>query len=188
MDNNVAAIEFKSISRGMLVTDEILKASRVRLILATSLCPGKYLTVVGGDVAAVEKSVNVADRLGGRHVYSSFVISGIGEEVMDALSGKYVPEINDSIAIIESQNMANIINAADISIDSAKVDIVELRLGKGCGVNSFYIITGKLEAVKEAAANSAEFLRDQGSLLAYKIIANPERDLLRWLQPSKCAC
>lgn len=188
MDNNVAVIEFKSISRGMLVTDEILKASQVRLLLATALCPGKYLTIVSGDVAAVEKSVSVADRLGGRHVYSSYVVSGIGNEIMDAISGKYVPEINDSIAIIESQNMANIINAADISIDSAEVDIVELRLGKGCGVNSFYIITGKLEAVKEAAGNAAGFLSENGSLLAYRIIAKPDRDLLRWLQPSKCAC
>jgi len=188
MDNNVAVIEFKSISRGMLVTDEILKASQVSLLLATTLCPGKYLAIVTGDVAAVEKSVSVADRLGGRHVYSSYVVSGIGDEVIDALSGKYIPQINDSIAIIESQNMANIINAADISIDSAEVDIVELRLGKGCGVNSFYIITGKLEAVKEAAGSAAGFLSENGSLLAYKIIANPQKDLLRWLQPSKCAC
>ncbi|MBN1298412.1 MAG: BMC domain-containing protein [Actinobacteria bacterium] len=187
-ESNVAAVEFKSISRGLIVTDEMVKAAKVRLLLATTLCPGKYLTIVSGDVAAVEKSLKVAEQIGGRHVFSSFVISGIGPEVLDAISGKVISKIKDAIAIIESLQMANIINAADIAIDSANVEIAELRLGKGCGVNSFFIITGSLTAVNEAAASAAGFLKEEGSLIAYRVIANPDRELLKWLQPAMCSC
>lgn len=187
-ESNIGAVEFKSISRGIIVTDAMLKASRVSLVLATTLCPGKYLTIVEGEVASVEKAVDTADRLGGRHVFSSFVVSGINMEVINAIGGKVKRLLKDSIGIIESPNMANLINAADISIDSAEVEIVEFRLGKGCGVNSFYIITGDLTSVEEATKNAVAFLSENGSLIAYRVIAGPDKNILRWLEPAKCAC
>lgn len=185
---NIAVVEFKSISRGLIVTDAMLKAANVSLVLGTTLCPGKYLTIVEGDVAAVQKAQDTADRLGGRQVFSSFVISGINDEVIGAISGNAAKPLKDSIGIIESPQMANLINAADISLDSAEVEIVELRLGKGCGVNSFYIITGDLTSVNEACRNAVSFLSERGALLAFRVIANPDKDLLRWLEPSMCMC
>ena len=187
-ETDVAVVEFKSIAKGMFVTDAMLKSAQVSLVLATTLCPGKYLTIVAGGTSAVEKAVDTADRLGGRDVFSSFVISAINSEIIDAISGKIEGQLNDSIGIIESLHMANIMNAADISLDSAEVRIVEFRLGKGCGVNSFYIITGELAAVEEATKNAVLFLSENGSLIAFRVIANPDSDLLRWLEPSMCAC
>jgi microcompartment protein CcmL/EutN len=84
--------------------------------------------------------------------------------------------------------MANIISAADVSLDSAEVEIVDFRLGKGCGVNSFYIITGTLTAVDEAVKNAVDFLSTLGSLIAFKVIASPDRGLLKWLEPAMCMC
>lgn len=185
---NITVVEFKSISRGLIVTDAMLKAANVSLVLGTTLCPGKYLTIVEGDVAAVQKAQDTADRLGGRQVLSSFVVSGINDEVIGAISGNAAKPLKDSIGIIESIQMANLINAADISLDSAEVEIVELRLGKGCGVNSFYIITGDLASVTEACRNAVSFLSERGALLAFRVIANPDKDLLRWLEPSMCMC
>jgi len=185
---NIVVVEFKSVARGIIVTDYMLKAARVKLILGTTLCPGKYLTIAEGDVDAVNKAMDTADRFGGRHVFSSFVISGINSEVIDAIGGRTALALQDSIGIIESLQMANLINAADISIDTAEVEFLELRLGKGCGVNSFYIITGSITSVNEAVKSSTDFLRERGALIAYKVIANPDKDLLKYLQPSLCSC
>ena len=187
-EGNIGAVEFKSISRGIIVTDALLKESRISLVLATTLCPGKYLTIVEGEVASVEKAIDTADRLGGRHVFSSYVISGINTEVIDAIGGRITGLLKDSIGIVESLNMANLINAADISLDSADVDIVEMRLGKGCGVNSFYILTGDITSIEESVKNAVKFLGSQGSLIAYKVIAGPDRDILKWIEPAKCSC
>lgn len=188
VENNLGIVEFKSISRGIITTDEMLKASKVRMVLATTLCPGKYLTIVEGSMAAVAKSVETADRIGGRHVFSSFTVGGINRQVIDAIGGKASAGLSDSVAIVESQHMANLINAADISVESAEVEIVELRLGKGCGVNSFYIVTGRLAATQEAVKNASVFLKEAGSLIASRVIANPDEDLLRWLEPAMCMC
>lgn len=185
---NITVVEFKSISRGLIVTDAMLKVANVSLLLGTTLCPGKYLTIVKGDVTAVQKALDTADRLGGRQVFSSFVVSGINDGVISAINGSETIPIKDSIGIIESLQMANLINAADISLDSAEVEIVELRLGKGCGVNSFYIITGDLASVNEACSNAVSFLSERGALLAFRVIANPDKDLLKWLEPSICIC
>jgi microcompartment protein CcmL/EutN len=185
---NIAVVEFKSVSRGIIVTDYMLKAAKVNLVIATSLCPGKYLSIVEGDVEAVTKAVTTADLLGGRHVFSSFMISGVNNDVIKAITGGTTERLQDSIGIIESLQMANLINAADISADSAEIKFLEFRLGKGCGVNSFYIVTGDLDSVNESVKKAADFLREQGALIAYKVIANPDRDLMKWLQPSLCMC
>ncbi len=187
-ENNLALVEFKSIARGIYTTDAMLKAANVSLVLATTLCPGKYLSIVEGDVAATSKAVSTAFEIGSTHVYSAQQVTAINKEVIDAISGIVKQTITDAIAVIESQNMANIISAADISLDSAQVEIVELRLGKGCGANSFYIITGELSAVQEAVRPAILFLKSQGSLIAYRIINSPDRSILRWMEPAKCMC
>ena len=131
--SNIAVIEFKSISKGIAVTDEMLKSSEVNLVLASTLCPGKYLTVLEGDVSAAENAVRTADRLGGRHVFSSEVISGINLEVIRAIGGKLASVPLGSMGIIEGLQMSNLISSADRSVDSADVEFLDFRLGKGCG-------------------------------------------------------
>ncbi len=49
------AVEFKSIAKGMFVTDAMLKSAQVSLVLATTLCPGKYLTIVEGGTSLSRK-------------------------------------------------------------------------------------------------------------------------------------
>jgi len=188
LESNLAIVEFKSIARGIYTTDEMLKSANVSLVFATTLCPGKYLTIVEGDVEAVLKAIETAKKIGNNQVYSVQAVTAINEEVIDAISGKVKLNITDSIGIIESQNMANIISAADISLDRAEVEIVELRLGKGCGANSFYVITGQLSAVEEAVKQAVEFLKNEGSLLAFRIVKSPDKNILRFFEPARCMC
>ena len=186
--SNIAVIEFKSISKGIAVTDEMLKSAEVNLVLASTLCPGKYLTVLEGEVSAVENAVRTADRLGGRHVFSSEVISGINSEVIGAIGGKLAPVPLGSMGIIEGLQMSNLISSADRSVDSADVVFLDFRLGKGCGAVSFFVITGILSSVEEAVENAISYLGSCGSLIAYKIINNPDRQVIRWLRSSFNRC
>jgi len=52
--NAIGLIELSSISVGYLVTDSMLKTASVELILSRTVCPGKFVCMVWGDVAAVE--------------------------------------------------------------------------------------------------------------------------------------
>lgn len=185
---NIAVVEFKSVARGISVTDAMIKAADVRTILSTTLCPGKYLTIVEGDLDAVTSSLDVAEDLGGMHVFSSFVVSGIGHEVIDAIGGRLDEDIRGAVSIVESLQMANLINAADISMDAADVGFVDFRLGRGCGVNCFYVLTGTLTDIKEATVQATDFLKGLGSLIAYRIIASPDPELVRFLRSAYCNC
>lgn len=186
--SNIAVVEFKSVARGISVTDSMVKAAKVNLVLSTTLCPGKYLTVMEGEVSALKDVVKIANELGGRHVYSSQVISGINIKVIDAIGGKLYPLQPDAIGIIESFQMANLVYSADVSVDSAEVEFVDFRLARGCGVNSFYIITGTFSSVTEAVRNAVSFLGESGSVVAHKILPNPDREVWRWLKSSLCRC
>ena len=177
---NIAVIEAKSVARGITVTDSMAKAANIGIVLSTSLCPGKYLTIIEGELGALESAVRIAEKLGGRHIFSSFIIGGINASVIEAIGGKHPDITLDAMGIVESMQISNLINSSDIAVDSAEVDFVEFRLARGCGVNSFYIITGNLSSVRDAVENAAEFLGEKGSLIAKKIIPNPDKEVWVW--------
>ena len=185
---NIFVAEFKSVSRGIMVTDSMVKSAEVNIVQAGSLCPGKYLTILDGEISALISAGKIAEEQGGRHLFSSFTISGIDQRIVEAISGDLAEASADAIGIIEGPHMADLINSSDIAVDSAAVDFIEYRLARGCGVNSFFIITGTLSAVNEAADNASRFLGERGSLIAYKVLPAPDRQVMRWMKSSLCKC
>ncbi len=185
---NIAVLEFKAIPAGIQVTDEVIKAAQVGIVLSSTLCPGKYLTVLQGELDALDTSCRLAESIGGRHLFSSMVIGGIDAKVIDAIGAKVSGEPMGALGIVESLQIAHLINSADIAVDTAEVDFMDFRLARGCGVNSFFIITGQLSAVEEAVSQASDFLAQKGAMIADKIIANPDRQVMRWLTSSLCRC
>ena len=55
--NSIGLIELTSIAAGFQVCDAMLKAADVELMLSRSICSGKYMVMVRGEVGAVEASV-----------------------------------------------------------------------------------------------------------------------------------
>ena len=65
MANAIGMVEFTSIARGIYSADQMLKTSEVEIVTASSVCPGKYIAIVSGDVAAVNESVSVGEKMAG---------------------------------------------------------------------------------------------------------------------------
>lgn len=186
--SNILVTEFKSVSRGILVTDSMAKSASIRIVQASSLCPGKYLTISEGEISALKSAERIAEIEGGRHLFSSALISSVDEKVIEAMGGKLSDPDYGAIGVMESPHMADLINSSDIAVDSAPVEFIEYRLARGCGVNSFYVITGNLSSLDEAVSNAAEYLKGRGSLLAHRIIPGPDREVFRWMKSSLCSC
>ena len=72
--NSIGLIEMGSIASGMQAADIMLKTSEVELILSRTICSGKYMTLIGGEVAAVNSAVNNAVDTIGFGVIDYFVI------------------------------------------------------------------------------------------------------------------
>jgi len=185
---NILIAEFKSISRGIMVTDSMAKSASINIVRASTSCPGKYITIIEGEISALSSAESMAQEQGGRHLFNSAIVSGINHKIIEAIGGKLRSTGPGSIGIIEGPNMADLISSSDIALNSAQVDFIEYRLARGCGVNSFYIITGTLSALSEAVENASAYLGERGSLLAYRIIPGPDRQVMKWIKSSLCSC
>ena len=54
----IGLIETSSIARGYEIQDAMLKAADVTLMVARTICSGKYMIVVAGEVSAVEAATH----------------------------------------------------------------------------------------------------------------------------------
>ena len=55
--DSIGLLEVSSLALGHVVEDAMLKAAPVDLLLARTICSGKFLVVVAGDVASVQAAV-----------------------------------------------------------------------------------------------------------------------------------
>lgn len=58
MSKAVGILELSSIAKGMETGDAMLKSANVELLVSKTLCPGKFLLMLGGDVGAVQQAIN----------------------------------------------------------------------------------------------------------------------------------
>ena len=85
--DSLGLIELTSIASGFLSCDAMLKAAAVDLVLSRSICSGKYMVMVRGDVSSVQSAV-AAGISGSRFsVIDSFVIPNLHEAVFPAIAG-----------------------------------------------------------------------------------------------------
>jgi microcompartment protein CcmL/EutN len=173
-------IESQSIATGILMADAMLKASDVEVLASSTVCPGKHTTLIGGEVAAVQNSVDVAKRIGAGHVVDAFVIPNVHDSIFPAIKGA-VPWPDDlrAVGVIESFSIASLIVAADTAAKTAEVTLIDLRLGLAIGGKAFVTMMGDVAAVQASVDAGAKGLEEQGLLVSKIVIPAPHRDLLR---------
>lgn len=180
MHRAIGMIESQSIATGILMADAMLKASDVEVLASGTVCPGKHTTLIGGEVAAVQNSIDVGRRLGAGHVVDSFVIPNVHDSIFPAIRGGVVwPSELRSVGVIESFSIASLIQAADTAAKTAEVTLIDLRLGLAIGGKAFVTMMGDVAAVQAAVDAGAAGLEAQGLLVSKVVIPAPHKDLLR---------
>ena len=58
MSKAIGLIEFNTTPKGMEAADAMLKASEVQLVFSSPICPGKYITILAGEVDAVKTAIS----------------------------------------------------------------------------------------------------------------------------------
>ena len=51
--DSIGLVELSSVARGYTVEDAMIKAANVKIIMARTICSGKFLVAVAGDADAV---------------------------------------------------------------------------------------------------------------------------------------
>src|SRR6266568_1767528 len=168
--NSIGLVELGSVAAGFEVCDAMLKTSDVELLLSRSICSGKYMVMVRGDVAAVQAAV--ASGISGARfsVIDSFVIPNLHEAVFPAIAGSTKVETLEALGIVESFSVASLIEGADAAVKSANVQLIEIRLAMALGGKAFVTMTGDVAAV--------QIVGQKGMLVNKVVIPHPRPELL----------
>ncbi len=173
----IGLVEFVSIAKGIEAADAMLKASRVELLDARPICPGKYIVLIFGEVSAVYNSVQAGNTIGGSAVVDDFVIPNVHPSVIKAVS--CASDVKDlrALGVIESFSIAALIVAADSAVKAGQVDLIEIRLGTGIGGKSFVTLTGDVGDVTASINVGKETCGEKGMLVESVIIPSPHKSL-----------
>ena len=178
MMKTLGFVEFKSIAMGMEATDEMLKSSNVQAILSTAMCPGKYITLIKGDVEAVKNAVRVGKSVGDIFTIDGYVLSNVHPDVFPALGATLDIKNVDSIGVIETMSAISSIIAGDVAAKAGNIELLEIRLARGLGGKGFTVITGEIASVKAAIAACEAELEKTGDVVYSTVISAPNKQLI----------
>lgn len=179
MERSIGLLELSSIAAGFQVADTMLKAGNVRLLLSRSICSGKFMVLIGGDAAAVGSAVEAGSEAAGGCLIDSFVIANVHPDVITAL-GRTQPVLPEgALGILESFNVATLIEAADAAAKAASVTLLELRLAMALGGKAFCTMTGDVGSVQAAVAAGRQVISEAGMLVNAVVISRPHPDVYR---------
>jgi len=178
-EKSIGLVELSSVAAGFLVADTMLKAGNVRLILSRSICSGKYMVLIGGETAGVEAAVNAGMEAANGCLIDSFVIANVHPDVFVALGRTQPVQPDGAFGVLESFNVATLIQASDAVAKSAAVQLLEIRLAMALGGKAFCTMTGDVASVNAAVAAGRQVLADAGVLVNCVVLSRPHPDVYR---------
>ena len=159
MSKAIGMIEFKTTATGITAADTMVKTSDVEIVEAQTVCPGKYIAIITGDLSAVKAAVDAAVTTYEDKCIDSFVLGNPHESLFPAMYGTTQVEGISALGILETYDAASIIEAADQAAKTAIVDVIELRIAKGMCGKSYMLLTGEVSAVEASIEKAKEFVK-----------------------------
>ncbi len=174
----IGIVETSSLAKGYQVADAVMKRANVKMVVNRTICPGKYMVLIGGDVDAVNASIEAGIEAGAHTVVDHFIIPNVHPDVFPAISGvAKMPELK-ALGIIEGFSVASIIEAADAAIKAAEVELISIHLAMAIGGKAIVTFTGEVGAVESAVEAGAEVVEKKGLLVEKVIIPSPRKEIL----------
>ena len=175
--HSIGLVELSSIAAGFLVADTMLKAADVKLLLNRTICSGKYLVLVAGNVAAVQAAVTAGTAAAGGATIDSCTLPNIDPAVFPAISGTVVVQSHQALGVIEAFSVASLIEGADTAVKAANVQLLEIRLAMALGGKAFVKLVGDVAAVQAAVEAGAAQVAARGLLVNKVVIPAPVKEI-----------
>ncbi len=178
---SIGAIELSSVGIGYQIQDEMLKAASVELLIARTICSGKYLIVIGGSVSDVEAAIQTGLANAGEAIIDHMVIPNVHETVFPAL-GQSVALLEDetgALGAIETFSGVSALAAADAAAKAARVTLFRIHVAMALGGKGLCLMTGSVADVRAGIQAAAEEVRSRGLLVSEIVIPRPSRELFQ---------
>ena len=169
----VGMVEFNSIAAGIDAADQMVKTAQVDPLFFKTICPGKFVAAVTGDVAAVSASVNAGRETHADALVDWFIIPNIHRDVIGALAGATGITERVALGIIETFSAASIVVASDAAVKAADVQLLDVRVALGLGGKGYALMTGDVAAVNAAVEAGSTAAAESGLLVSKVVIPSP---------------
>lgn len=175
MKKAIGMVEFKTVSSGMRAADRMVKTADVELLQADTVCPGKFLALISGDLSAVNAAVEAAAKGDPEQLIDRFVLGNPHDSIFTALFGATEIESPNALGVLETFSAAAAVVAADTAAKTSLVDLIELRLARGMCGKSYLLLTGEVAAVEAAIERAKQGAGEYGMFLDSAIIPRPDK-------------
>ena len=143
-------LELESIAAGIETGDAMVKRAPVEVLRAGTVHPGKYLVLVGGDVADVQEALEAGREIGGLAVRDTTFLANIHPAVVEAVRGRRQDAQAEALGIIETATVPAVIRAADAGLKGADVRLLEIHLADDLGGKGYLLFDGSVTDVEAA--------------------------------------
>ena len=175
----IGAIELSSIGVGYQIEDDMLKAASVDVLIARTICSGKYLIIVGGGVSDVEAAVQAGLAGAGEAIIDHLIIPNVHETLFPALGQSVAlgPEEPGALGVIETFSGVSVLAAADAAAKAARITLLRIHVAMALGGKGLCLMTGTVADVRAGVQVAAAEVRRRGLLVSEVVIARPSREL-----------
>lgn len=177
----IGMIELTSVGIGYQIEDTMLKAADVEIVLARTICSGKFIIIVTGNVAAVEAAVSAGLDAAPDGIIDHMTIPNVHPDVFKALGQSVqlsTSDIPPSIGIVETFSAASALEAADAAVKAAGITLYHIHLAMALGGKAFIMMSGSVADCRSGVDTAAEVVRAKGLLVSAVVIPRPSRQLL----------
>lgn len=181
MGKSLGLLELKSIPIGIQTADVMLKAADVELLLASPICPGKYIIIISGNVGPVKNAVQAGREEADTFLIGHHILNNVHDSLPSAVAGMAQPEKPGALGAVETISALAAVKAGDIAAKASNIRLIEIRIARGLGGKGYLLFTGEISSVKSALQSCQSQLRDTGEITSCCTIASPHPDLMQTL-------
>lgn len=174
MATAIGMVELTSIARGIETCDYMVKAAQVDLLRSSTVCPGKYMIIVGGETGDVRAAMAEGIKRGGELVVDTLMLPNVHEQLIPAISMTNQVDVRGAVGVLEFYSIASAIIAADVAAKAANITLIEVRTGYAIEGKGFVTLTGDVGAIR-AAVEAAR--KDAELLVETTVIPRPDKKL-----------
>ena len=164
----IALFEYRSIAAGIEAGDDMVKRAPVEVIHAGTTHPGKYLILVGGEVADVQEAVAAARVRNTEELADHVFLPDPHPQLVSALSGSGSASAGEAVGVVETASVPDVVRAADAGLKGAIVSLRSIFVADDLGGHGYLLFSGTLSEVQAAVGLATD--RVTGALLGTRII------------------
>jgi len=175
----IGIVETSSIAKGFEIADTVLKTADVDMLVNRTICPGKYMVLISGNVDSVYAAVEAGVEAGAHTVVDNFVIANVHPDIFPAISGvSHLPDM-EALGVIESFSVASIIEAADEAVKASDIQLICIHLAMAIGGKGWVSFTGDVASVESAVEIGSNVVAKRGLLVESVVIPSPRPEVVK---------